>query len=62
MTVDELMHKDDEIPIVTSMTRSLKTALVEMTRKKLGMTTVLNEEGELVGIFTDGDVRRAFDN
>ena len=33
-----------------------------MTRKKLGMTTVVDEAGELIGIFTDGDVRRAFDN
>jgi arabinose-5-phosphate isomerase len=40
----------------------LKTALVEITQKKLGMTTVVNNAGQLAGIFTDGDVRRAFDN
>ena len=32
-----------------------------MTQKKLGMTTIVNNAGELMGIFTDGDVRRAFD-
>ena len=35
---------------------------MEMTRKKLGMTCVLGDAGELAGIFTDGDLRRALDN
>ena len=61
LRVDELMHKQDEIPKI-SEEASLKEALVEMTQKKLGMTTVINIQGELVGIFTDGDVRRAFDH
>jgi arabinose-5-phosphate isomerase len=61
LRVDELMHHGDAIPKVFSQD-NLKTALVEMTQKKLGMTTVLSEEGSLMGIFTDGDVRRAFDN
>lgn len=61
LRVDELMHKGDALPIVTQHA-SLKEALVEMTKKKLGMTTVVNHEGKLAGIFTDGDVRRAFDN
>lgn len=61
LRVNELMHKDDKIPII-SREASLKEALVEMTQKKLGMTTIVNEHSELVGIFTDGDVRRAFDN
>lgn len=60
LRVDEIMHQGDEIPLV-SQHHSLKEALVEMTRKKLGMTTVINDAGELIGIFTDGDVRRAFD-
>ena len=60
LRVDEIMHHSDEVPIVKHDV-SLKEALVEMTRKKLGITTVVNESGALIGIFTDGDVRRAFD-
>ncbi len=61
LRVDEIMHTGNAIPSV-NLDAMLKTALVEMTHKKLGMTTVLNEQGELAGIFTDGDVRRAFDS
>lgn len=61
LRVNEIMHKNENVPVV-SQTASLKDALVEMTQKKLGTTTVVNELGELAGIFTDGDVRRAFDN
>jgi arabinose-5-phosphate isomerase len=60
LRVQEVMHQSTAIPIV-SITASLKEALVEMTQKKLGMTTIVSEEGELMGIFTDGDVRRALD-
>ncbi len=58
--VDEIMHQNDEVPIV-KMNASLKDTLVEMTQKKLGMTTVINDEGKLIGIFTDGDLRRTFE-
>jgi arabinose-5-phosphate isomerase len=61
LKVDQLMHVGDAIPRI-DLNALLKTALVEITQKKLGMTTVLNDKGELAGIFTDGDVRRAFDN
>jgi arabinose-5-phosphate isomerase len=60
LRVDEIMHQHQEVPIV-SHEASLKEALVEMTHKKLGMTTVINGSGELMGVFTDGDVRRALD-
>src|SRR3990167_288071 len=60
LRVNDIMHSDDAIPKVLD-SANLKEALVEMTRKKLGMTTIINDAGELVGIFTDGDVRRAFD-
>ncbi|MFZ2315534.1 MAG: KpsF/GutQ family sugar-phosphate isomerase [Gammaproteobacteria bacterium] len=60
LLVDEIMHKDGFIPIVTENT-SLKNSLVEMTQKKLGLTTVIDQQGKLVGVFTDGDLRRAFD-
>jgi arabinose-5-phosphate isomerase len=43
------------------MDANLKSALVEMTEKKLGMTTIVDKQGVLVGIFTDGDVRRTLD-
>jgi len=60
LLVNEIMHQNDDVPLVLS-NASLKEALVEMTQKKLGMTTIVNESGELAGIFTDGDLRRALD-
>lgn len=60
LKVDSIMHKQEDVPIVQA-SASLKEALVEMTQKKLGMTTVVNDHGELIGIFTDGDVRRTLD-
>ena len=61
LRVNEIMHRSSSIPTVR-IGASLKEALVEMTQKKLGMTTVLDAAGKLMGIFTDGDVRRALDN
>jgi arabinose-5-phosphate isomerase len=61
LRVNEIMHQSLSIPVVRSGS-SLKEALVEMTHKKLGMTTVIDAEGKLIGIFTDGDVRRTLDN
>lgn len=60
LQVGTLMHQHDAIPTVP-LQASLKEALLEMTSKKFGMTTVVNEQGQLAGIFTDGDVRRALD-
>lgn len=56
--VSDVMHRDDEIPLVSN-TDSLQSALIEMSGKSLGMTGVVDEDGKLVGIFTDGDLRRA---
>jgi arabinose-5-phosphate isomerase len=61
LKVHELMHTQDAIPKV-DYDALLKTALVEMTQKKLGMTTIVHGDGKLAGVFTDGDIRRAFDN
>lgn len=61
LRVDELMQQGEDFPQISHQA-NLKEALVEITRKKLGVTTILDEKGKLVGIFTDGDVRRAFDN
>lgn len=60
LSVDEIMHTGNTIPKV-DYDAFLKTALVEMTQKKLGMTAVINQQNQLVGIFTDGDLRRALD-
>jgi arabinose-5-phosphate isomerase len=58
--VRDLMHTGEALPVVRE-TASLKEALLEMTRKGLGMTAVVDGEGRLVGIFTDGDLRRLLD-
>lgn len=60
LRVEDLMRTGDTIPKVTK--NSLLTeALIEMSRKHMGMTTVINNNGSLAGIFTDGDLRRALD-
>lgn len=56
----DLMHTGQEIPRV-SETTTLGEALVEMTRKGLGMTAVADDGDALLGVFTDGDLRRALD-
>lgn len=61
LRIDELMHTGEAVPIV-NFEALLKTALIEMTQKKLGITTVVNHNNQLTGIFTDGDIRRAFDS
>lgn len=60
LRVQDLMHQGEALPLVTDAT-SFKDALVEMTQKKLGTTTVVDSSGVLIGILTDGDIRRAFD-
>jgi len=60
LLIDEIMHSGAQIPRVRD-TVSLSEALVEMTRKGLGMTAVLDDQDRLVGIFTDGDLRRVLD-
>ena len=58
--VRDLMHKDAALPVV-DLGASLKEALLEMTRKGLGMTAITDAQGRLLGIFTDGDLRRLLD-
>lgn len=60
LKVDDIMHTGSEIPSVT-IDATLSQALVEMSSKGLGMTTILDDNGILKGLFTDGDLRRAFD-
>ncbi|EMR3754156.1 arabinose-5-phosphate isomerase KdsD [Proteus mirabilis] len=58
--VSDLMNKDDDIPRVNKEA-TLREALVEITRKKLGMTVICDDNMLINGIFTDGDLRRIFD-
>ena len=58
--VHDLMHRDEALPVVHE-SASLKDALLEMTRTGLGMTAVVDHDGRLAGIFTDGDLRRLLD-
>ncbi|MBZ9663371.1 KpsF/GutQ family sugar-phosphate isomerase [Pseudomonas sp. LMG 31766] len=60
LKVENVMHAGDALPRVRRGT-SLRDALLEMTQKGLGMTVVLEEDGRLAGIFTDGDLRRTLD-
>lgn len=60
LRVEDVMHIDDSIPCVKTGTR-LSVALIEMSQKRLGMTTIVDHDNKLIGIFTDGDLRRAFD-
>jgi len=55
--VRDLMHVGDAVPMVTE-TATMKEAIEEMSAKRLGMTTVVDGEGRLVGVITDGDLRR----
>lgn len=55
--VKDLYHTGEEMPIVKENT-PMKEVIIEMTAKGFGATAVVNEEGKLVGIITDGDLRR----
>jgi len=57
LRVEDLMHVDTEIPLVQPKTL-LRDALFEITSKKLGVTGIATDQGNLIGVFTDGDLRR----
>ena len=56
--VRELMHTGSDIPLISSES-TLSAAIFEMTSKRLGITGIIDNEGHLVGVFSDGDLRRA---
>ena len=58
--IRDVMHTGDDVPRVAD-TATLGEALMEMSRKRLGMTAVVDAEGRLAGLFTDGDLRRTLD-
>lgn len=60
LRVEDVMHKGADMPHV-SINTPLREALSVMTAKGFGMTIVFNEDAELAGIFTDGDLRRCID-
>lgn len=57
LKVEELMVSGKEVPVVHILT-PMKETIVEMTSKRLGATCVVDDDGKLVGIITDGDLRR----
>ena len=61
MRVSDLMHDADEVPLVEEATPMQQT-LITMTAKRFGCAGVTNKNGALVGVVTDGDLRRHMDN
>ena len=61
MTVSQLMHKDDTMPLVKTDT-SMKETLLTMSTKGFGIAAIVDEIGSLVGVITDGDLRRHIDD
>ncbi len=59
--VRDLMHAGDALPVVTPET-PMSQVIYEMSRKKLGVTTVLDSNGRLIGIISDGDLRRVLES
>lgn len=60
LRVEDLMHRGDQVPLVNQDT-PMKEALFEITSKRLGVTGVVDSQGKLVGVITDGDLRRALE-
>ena len=60
LRLEELMHKGERLPCVTAE-KTIIDALMEISSKGLGMTAIVDQQGKLAGIFTDGDLRRVLD-
>ena len=61
LRVEELMHSNTALPVVHEDT-PMKETLLEITSKRLGVTGVVDGRGELVGVITDGDLRRGLES
>ena len=59
--IADIMHAGNEVPRVT-LDATVSEALVEMSHKRLGMTAVVDDDGRLLGLYTDGDLRRSLDD
>jgi arabinose-5-phosphate isomerase len=60
LRVNELMHQAADVPLVSEET-PMKDAVLEITSKRLGVTGVVDSEGNLIGVITDGDLRRGLE-
>jgi arabinose-5-phosphate isomerase len=60
LTVSDLMHRDSDVPVVGNNVR-MRDAMFEISSKRLGMTTVADDDGAFIGIITDGDLRRGLE-
>lgn len=61
LRVADVMRTGDAVPSVTAVV-SISEGLLEMTRKGLGMTAIVDASGRILGVFTDGDLRRTLDS
>ncbi|MFY8273726.1 KpsF/GutQ family sugar-phosphate isomerase [Pseudoalteromonas sp. SSDWG2] len=61
LTLKDVMHAGDNVPR-SHQSQSIKDALLEISTKGLGMTAVIDDDGKLVGLFTDGDLRRVLEH
>jgi arabinose-5-phosphate isomerase len=59
--ITDVMHSGDDVPRI-GPEASISEALVEMSGKRLGMTAVVDAAGRLLGLYTDGDLRRSLDD
>lgn len=57
LRIDDLCHTGEQLPLANE-NATVSDALIEVTNKKLGMTCVVDKHGYLVGVYTDGDIRR----
>lgn len=60
LLIDDVMHKGDRLPTVPS-SALMSDAVIEITRKGLGMTAIVDDDNKLLGVLTDGDLRRLLD-
>lgn len=60
LMIEDIMHKGNGVPSVGE-DATISEALMEITRKSLGMTAIIDQEGMIIGIYTDGDLRRTLD-
>jgi arabinose-5-phosphate isomerase len=59
--ISDVMHSGDALPTVPA-TATLAAALLEMSRKRLGMTAIVNDDDTVAGVYTDGDLRRTLES
>lgn len=59
--ISELMHKDSEIPLI-NIDATLADAIFEISQKRFGCVGVVNSQNQIIGMITDGDIRRHIDS